>query len=143
MPWNSVITPTICARCLYRQLQVSTHLTRGYHVVRAFGSSSVLPQQAEQAAAASEGEAGVEVPDNAAPGSGERGAMSRRLEEMTNETIEQGCRSAQKAVEESGFSEELKRQLEARILDSKFKSDNPGAFAQFNMPVSPLTLGVD
>ena len=61
--------------------------------------------------------------------------MSRRLAEMTDETIDQGGRSAQKTVEESGFSEELKRRLEARILDSKFRSDNPAAFAGLNMPV--------
>lgn len=61
--------------------------------------------------------------------------MSRRLAELTDESIEQGLRSAQKAVEEAGFSDELKRQLEARIADGKFKSENPAAFAQANMPV--------
>ena len=61
--------------------------------------------------------------------------MSRRLADMTDESIEQGGRSAQKAVGEAGFSEELKRQLEARIADSKFKGENPAAFAQANMPV--------
>lgn len=61
--------------------------------------------------------------------------MSRRLAELTDESIEQGGRSAQKAVEEAGFSEELKRRLEARIADGKFKNENPAAFAQVNMPV--------
>ncbi len=54
---------------------------------------------------------------------------------MTDESIEQGGRSAQKAVEEAGFSEELKRLLEARIADTQFKTENPAAFAQVNMPV--------
>lgn len=61
--------------------------------------------------------------------------MSRRLAELTDENIEQGGRSAQKAVEEAGFSEELRRRLEARIADGKFKDENPAAFAQVNMPV--------
>lgn len=61
--------------------------------------------------------------------------MSRRLEEMTEKTVEQGGHSAQKAVEEAGFSEELKRGLEARIADSKFKAENPAVFAQVNLPV--------
>ena len=61
--------------------------------------------------------------------------MSRRLEEMTDESLEQGGRSAHKAVEEAGFSEGLKRRLEARIADSRFKSENPAAFAEANMPV--------
>ena len=64
--------------------------------------------------------------------------MSRRLEEMTEKTVEQGGRSAQKAVEEAGFSEELKRRLEARIADSKFKAENPAVFAQVNLPVRLL-----
>lgn len=54
---------------------------------------------------------------------------------MTEEAVEQGGRSAKKAIEEGGFSEELRRQLEARIQDSSFKSENPAAFAQLNMPV--------
>lgn len=61
--------------------------------------------------------------------------MSRRLAEMTDETIEQGSRHAQKAIQEPGFSEEMKKRLEARILDSKFKIENPVAFAQMSMPV--------
>jgi len=65
----------------------------------------------------------------------EFGAMSRRLEEMTEKSVEQGGRSAQKAVEEAGFSEELKQRLEARIADDKFKAENSVAFAQVNLPV--------
>ena len=57
---------------------------------------------------------------------------------MTGKTVEQGGRSAQKAVEDAGFSEELKQRLEARIADSKFKSENPAAFAQIDLPVRPL-----
>lgn len=61
--------------------------------------------------------------------------MTRRLAQMTDESLEQGGRSAQNAIKEGGFSEELKSRLESKILDSKFKSDNPAAFAQLNMPV--------
>lgn len=66
------------------------------------------------------------------------GAMSRRLADMTDETLESGGRTARKAVEEAGFSEELKKRLEARIQDSEFRSENPAAFAQVNMPVRIL-----
>jgi hypothetical protein len=142
MPWNSSVTSTICARCLYRQLRVSSPSTREYNVLRNFSSSSALPQQAEQPAAASKDEASDGAPDIAAENTKEQGAMSRRLAEMTDETIEQGGRSAQTTVGESGFSEELKRQLEQKILDSRFKSDNSAALAQLNMPVSPFALDV-
>lgn len=61
--------------------------------------------------------------------------MSRRLEELTDQTIEESGTRSKKAFEEAGFSEELKRQLEERIEMSNFKSQNAAAFAQLNMPV--------
>ena len=64
------------------------------------------------------------------------GAMSRRLQEMSDESLETGGRSARKAVEEAGFSEDLKRELEKKIADSSFRSENASAFAQANMPAS-------
>ena len=72
------------------------------------------------------------------PGDGilsEQGRMSFRLAQMTDENLGQGGRDAEKTIQEAGFSEELKRQLEERIKDSTFKSENPAAFAQLNMPV--------
>lgn len=66
------------------------------------------------------------------------GAMSRRLSEMTEDTVEHGGRAARKALGESGFSEELKRRLEAKIADSNFRNENPAAFAQLNMRVGLL-----
>src|SRR5579862_8230867 len=56
--------------------------------------------------------------------SAEQGAMSRRLTEMTEQSLEGGTRRARKTVEEAGFSEELKRQLEERLLDARFREDN-------------------
>ncbi len=61
--------------------------------------------------------------------------MSRRLEELTNQTIEESGRRSKKAVEEAGFSEELKRQLEERIEMTQFNNENAAAFAQIKMPV--------
>ncbi|KAL8723868.1 MAG: hypothetical protein Q9181_007118 [Wetmoreana brouardii] len=55
---------------------------------------------------------------------------------MTEENIEQGGRAARKAMDEAGFSEELKRRLEAKIVDSKFRNENRTAFAQLDMPSS-------
>ncbi|KAK4502798.1 hypothetical protein PRZ48_006224 [Zasmidium cellare] len=66
----------------------------------------------------------------------EEGALTRRLREMSEESLETGGRSARKAVEEAGFSEDLKRELEKKIADASFRSDNASAFAQVNMPAS-------
>lgn len=62
--------------------------------------------------------------------------MAGRLAQMTNEMIEQGGRSAKKAIEEGGFSEELKKKLEARLQESSFRSENAAAFAQVSLPSS-------
>lgn len=67
------------------------------------------------------------------------GRMSSRLKQMTDESLSHGGRGAEKVIEEAGFSEELKRQLEEKIRDSTFKSENPAAFAQMNMPVGHLS----
>ena len=66
--------------------------------------------------------------------------MSSRLAQMTDESLGHGVPGAAKAIEEAGFSEELKRQLEERIKESTFRSENPAAFAQINMPVGLWTL---
>ena len=47
----------------------------------------------------------------------------------------QGGRAARKAMSEAGFSEELKRRLEAKIADGNFRNDHPAAFAELDMPV--------
>ena len=63
-------------------------------------------------------------------------AMSKRLSKMSEESLETGGRSAVKAVEEAGFSEELKRQLEQKIAHASFVNENPSAFAQASLPSS-------
>jgi hypothetical protein len=63
--------------------------------------------------------------------------MTRRLEQMSEESLETGGRGARIAVEEAGaigFSADLRRQLEQRIADAHFRSDNAAAFSQINMP---------
>jgi hypothetical protein len=52
----------------------------------------------------------------------EEGALTRRLREMSEEALESGGHGALKAVEEAGFSAELKAQLEQRIAAANFRS---------------------
>ncbi|THV51018.1 hypothetical protein BGAL_0126g00070 [Botrytis galanthina] len=60
----------------------------------------------------------------------ELGAMSRRLLEATEDALLEGGRAGRKAVEEAGFSEELKARLLERVEASKFKSENVSAFTE-------------
>lgn len=63
-----------------------------------------------------------------------RGALSARLEQMSEEALETGGSGARKAVQEAGFDEELKRRLEERIAGANFRSQHASAFAQAELP---------
>src|SRR5438105_2037900 len=64
------------------------------------------------------------------------GAMSRRLAQMSDESLETGGRSAEKVVKEAWFDETLKRELEERIANASFRNEHPSAFAQAELPSS-------
>ncbi|KAF1352704.1 hypothetical protein EJ07DRAFT_159149 [Lizonia empirigonia] len=52
----------------------------------------------------------------------EEGAFTRRMRSMGEEALESGGHSARKAVEEAGFSTELKAQLEQRIASASLQA---------------------
>jgi hypothetical protein len=60
----------------------------------------------------------------------EQGAMSRRLQEATEDALYLGGRAGKKAVEDAGFSEELKMKLLEKVEAAKFRSENASAFAE-------------
>ncbi|KAI9788353.1 MAG: hypothetical protein M1816_006956 [Peltula sp. TS41687] len=64
----------------------------------------------------------------------ESGALSQRLAEMTEEALDNAGPRAGKLLEESGFSEELKKKLQERLEASSFKAEQTTAFAQAMMP---------
>lgn len=59
--------------------------------------------------------------------------MSRRLAEATEDALLEGGRAGRKAVEDAGFSEELKAKLLEKAEADKFKSENASAFAQTSL----------
>ncbi|KAK0389831.1 hypothetical protein NLU13_3404 [Sarocladium strictum] len=71
-----------------------------------------------------------------AKGPEEKGAMTRRLEEATEEALLSGGRAGRRAIEDAGFSEELKEKLFDKISEAKFRKQYAGAFAQAAMPSS-------
>lgn len=132
MPGAQSADPYIFARCLCRHFKPTSRLGRHGVFHRAF--SATLPPREQQSAPEL-----VKVDDEQYEQKKQdegTGTMSKRLADMTDETLESGGRTARKAVEEAGFSEELKKRLQARFQDSTYRSDNPAAFAQLNMPVS-------
>lgn len=113
--------PSFCTRCL-RPRQTTA---KGRAISARFQSHDA-PRDVREA----RGEQDVHQEEK------EEGVMSRRLAEMASDNLETGGRSARKAVEEAGFSEELKARLQEKIASANFQSDNAGAFAQVNMPAS-------
>ncbi|KAL5318387.1 hypothetical protein ACEPPN_013447 [Leptodophora sp. 'Broadleaf-Isolate-01'] len=59
--------------------------------------------------------------------------MSRRLAEATEEALLEGGRAGRKAVEEAGFSEDLKNKLLERVEAAKFRAENVSAFVEAGM----------
>lgn len=120
-------TLNICVNYLRRQSERHARPVCDGKAPKHFTHSSRLPQRNGDKTAASKGAAKDEE---------EQGGMSRRLSQITEESLDQDGRGMKKAIEEGGFSEDLKKRLEARIHDSTFRSAHPAAFAELNMPVS-------
>jgi len=59
--------------------------------------------------------------------------MSRRLAEATEDALIEGGRGGRKAVEEAGFSDELKEKLLERIKAANSRSENAAAFSEAGM----------
>lgn len=60
----------------------------------------------------------------------ELGPLARRLQEATEEALYTGGRAGRQAVQDAGFSEELKERLMSKITDAKFENDFAGALAE-------------
>ncbi|RSM07482.1 hypothetical protein CDV31_008571 [Fusarium ambrosium] len=121
-------TPFVCRRCLQLSRQPgSLPLAR-------FSSQADKPQDESQKREKStkneESKAEEPAPEK------ELGPMARRLEEATEEALFTGGRAGRRAVEDAGFSEELKERLLSKIADAKFKSEHSGAFTEAGLSSS-------
>lgn len=133
-------SPFSCIGCLHRLSRPVFRDKIHVNSFRRLSGSKPAPSQQRQSSANNLYEDGRK--DREKNHVEEAGGMTRRLAQMTDESLEQGGRSTQNAIKEGGFSEELKSRLEAKILDDKFKSDNPAAFAQLNMPVRGMPRSI-
>ena len=68
--------------------------------------------------------------------------MARRLEEATDDALLTGGRAGRRAVEDAGFSDELKERLLNKLADAQFRVDNASAFTQAGLgPHVPRAAG--
>ena len=120
--------PYICTWCAQRLWRTRSFCTlQGSSRQYSQASNSQVPQVKNDAEDGDSTEGSRTKP--------EKGAMSRRLEDMTEQTVQEGGRGARKSMEDAGFSQELKEALLAKFENGKFRSDNPSAFAEITMPV--------
>lgn len=146
MPQTAVQVPYTCARCLRaysRQLGRSQ-----YAKSRSRTLSSHSPLRSTKPASEKLANTKDTVPSetiSSNDGSNaesvsrperELGAMSRRLAEATEDAVLEGGRAGRKAVEEAGFSEELKARLLEKVQAQKFQAENSVAFAETNLSSS-------
>lgn len=121
-----------CARCLQSQKVRGTSAPAIVHsskfLRRSF--SIIPPLQDEDPTSPNTGKNRNDPNDD----NKEQGAMSRRLADMAEETMDSGSKSDQKLMKEV-FSDELKKQLEERIAQTSFSAQNQRAASQVNMPV--------
>lgn len=107
----STAVPLTCARCA----RLSQQRLRGRFLStsRPSQTSRNTPERDPPAPSSADGTPASERRETSAPAAAEPGALSRRLEEATEEALL--SRSGRRSIEEAGFSPELKSRLAARI----------------------------
>lgn len=123
---RGAISPYVCARCARNLLTQTTRIP-------------AAPQWRKYATKS--GPSSTDKPNHESRNSNDRntesdelGPMARRLEEATEEALLTGGRAGRRAVEDAGFSEELKERLFAKVKDAEFRSEHAAAFAEAGMP---------
>ena len=124
---NATSLPYVCARC-----------ARSLRIIRAPSSTrrqwrkySTKSDKSAKNVDDSKEKTGDELNNTTEPG-----PMFRRLEEATEDALITGGRAGRRALEDAGFSDELKERLLAKVKDAEFRSEHAAAFAQAGMPTS-------
>ncbi|KAG9231456.1 hypothetical protein BJ875DRAFT_382925 [Amylocarpus encephaloides] len=141
MPGTTISFPYTCGRCLRASLFHHASSIESRVPSRTFSHRSPLLQSKHNRVKEQEDHASVEAQilpkatkfssKSKTPKDGqEQGAMSRRLAEATEDALLEGGRAGRKAVEEAGFSEELKEKLLERVEAHKFRSEHASPFAE-------------
>ncbi|KAG8670063.1 hypothetical protein FPOAC2_09405 [Fusarium poae] len=126
MAISFIRSPFICRRCL--QASRPHGALPLIHYSTQAGASKAEEQQSNGTTTKEKKSGDVPVP--APVLEKEPGPMARRLEEATEEVLFTGGRAGRRAVEDTGFSEELKERLLSKIADAEFKSEYASAFAE-------------
>lgn len=120
-------TSFVCQRCLQ-----GTHQTR----VLLVAHYSSQPSQTGKEQSGSKKAEEPKPKDGKSTPVKEPGPLARRLEEATEEALFTGGRAGRRAIEDAGFSKELKEKLLSKIADANFRTQYSGAFTEVDMPAA-------
>ena len=118
-----------CSRCLRSQQRLV-----------ALAATTRAPRQAFSSASPHDAKGEKSKQDGAVNEEKDQGALSRRLSEMAEETMDTGSKSDRTLMQDMAFSDDLKKQLEERIAQTSFKAENQQAFSQASLPVCPIQV---
>lgn len=127
---GKAIIPYICSRCAVALLRQKARCSIGAYSRNRWNRHSSSAADAQKPD--DNGSKHVQKDADSTPP--EPGAMSRRLEEATEDALLTGGRAGRRAVEDAGFSDELKERLFARVKDAQFRSEYASASAEAEMP---------
>lgn len=106
------------------------------------GASASLSSRAGPASSQDTDELGVERESNTSQHEtqprqkSEQGPMARRLEEATEDALLRGGAAGRRAVEDAGFSDDLKQRLLKKISNADFRSEYVGSPAMADIPAA-------
>ncbi|KAI0407851.1 hypothetical protein F4802DRAFT_489677 [Xylaria palmicola] len=130
---SRTVRPYVCARCAAKFLRSRA----AWPTANSTKTYATQPSDPSKTSTATDGSQNATSTTDADPAPApEPGAMTRRLQEATEEALLTGGRPGRRAIEDAGFSEELKEQLLAKVKDAQFRSEHAAAFAQADMPTS-------
>ncbi|VUC20577.1 unnamed protein product [Clonostachys rosea] len=130
---------SVCQRCLRLARPPKSSQYRNY--TSSGPREQTVEAQDEKKDVSQPSESPSEGHKSSSSSSSEPGAMTRRLQEATEDALLTGGRTSQKLVEDAGFSEELKEKLFNKVKEAQFRKKFSSAFAEAGISPSSSAVG--
>ncbi|KAM0275820.1 hypothetical protein ACHAQH_007365 [Verticillium albo-atrum] len=133
MPTNLLRPSSLCTRCLRARSNPARHATHLCLLSSAGTPDPERPSNPPSPAAQETSNPPAEEEETL------QGALSRRLEQATEEALTSGTSGA-RAISEAGFSDTLKNRLFEKVKAAQFRDDHASAFAEAGLASGPGTV---
>lgn len=124
----SKLSAPLCKYCLCSSARLGPQVARRYT-----SQARLSTNEDEDTQPSPRQENESQSADNGRASTSEPGAMTRRLQEATEEALFSGGSAGKRAVQDAGFSEDLKERLLSKIADAKFHHDHSSALTAKNL----------